>query len=152
MRTSRSLGRAHKGLPTAPVSSVLPSLWLIADRVAASPAPQASKHVSAAGRSPRCEALQVDAYDVELELTGGPGHFVSRTVMRFSCRYEGASSFADLRANDVRRAVLNGSRIEVGEAWAEGRLALVRALERRPLKSRRASFTPATRAASSDRR
>jgi aminopeptidase N len=74
---------------------------------------------------PRCEALQVDSYDVELELTGDPGHFVSRTVVRFSCRYEGASTFADLLANDVRRAVLNGSKIEVDQAWAEGRLALV---------------------------
>ncbi|HTT89998.1 MAG TPA: hypothetical protein VMF65_10635 [Acidimicrobiales bacterium] len=64
------------------------------------------------GEVPRRAALHVDAYHVALDMSAGLGHFSSRTVVRFSCRPEGASTFADLRACEVRRAVLNGAEVK----------------------------------------
>ncbi|EID53025.1 aminopeptidase N [Saccharomonospora xinjiangensis] len=66
----------------------------------------------------RAGLLEVDTYDIELDLTdgrGGPGEgvFSSRTTVRFSCVRPGESSWVDIVAEGVREAVLNGRRLDV---------------------------------------
>ena len=61
----------------------------------------------------RAGLLDVDTYEVDLDLTdgaGGPGAgtFRSRTVVRFSCSRPGAETFIDLRSARIRSATLNG--------------------------------------------
>jgi len=61
----------------------------------------------------RAELLDVTAYEVELDLTDGGGKpggrtFRSRTTVRFRARRVGAGTFADLIADGIREATLNG--------------------------------------------
>ena len=52
---------------------------------------------------------------VRLDLTAGaakPDHFLSTTVVRFSCREPGAATFIDLVADEIRSITLNGVAIE----------------------------------------
>nr|WP_218123614.1 aminopeptidase N [Quadrisphaera sp. DSM 44207] len=55
----------------------------------------------------RAELLRVDAYEVELDLTGDGATFRSQTVVRFAAD-PGASTFIDLVAPAVHEVVLNG--------------------------------------------
>lgn len=74
----------------------------------------------------RAGLLNVDAYDIELDLTdgrGGPGEgtFTSTTRIRFSATRPGAQSWVDLVAHSVRSATLNGHALDVaGYAEDEG--------------------------------
>ena len=66
----------------------------------------------------RAELLDVDSYDVVLDLTdgsGGPGAetFDSVTTVRFTCRESGASAWVDIVAAGVRSATLNGADLDV---------------------------------------
>src|SRR5437870_6413891 len=66
----------------------------------------------------RAELLDVTAYEVELDLTNGgdkPGErtFRTRTTVRFRASRSGAGTFADLVADRVREATLNGESIDV---------------------------------------
>ncbi|MBB1031230.1 aminopeptidase N, partial [Dietzia sp. SLG310A2-38A2] len=68
----------------------------------------------------RAELLDVDTYEVDLDLTdgsGGPGSgtFRSRTVVRFACSRPGADTFIDLRSARIRSVTLNGQDLETGE-------------------------------------
>jgi aminopeptidase N len=72
----------------------------------------------------RARLLQVDDYDVALDLNRGPDVFGSTSVIRFSCTQPGASTYADLVAETVQEIVLNGVSIDPDGAWADGRIAL----------------------------
>ncbi|MEC3978449.1 aminopeptidase N [Amycolatopsis sp. H20-H5] len=66
----------------------------------------------------RADLLEVESYDIELDLTdgrGGPGEktFPSKTTIRFSSDSAGASSWIDLIAESVRSATLNGAALDV---------------------------------------
>uniref|UniRef100_UPI001891B44B aminopeptidase N n=1 Tax=Dietzia sp. SYD-A1 TaxID=2780141 RepID=UPI001891B44B len=68
----------------------------------------------------RAELIDVDTYEVDLDLTdgsGGPGSgmFRSRTVVRFTCSRPGAETFIDLRSARIRSVTLNGLTLENGE-------------------------------------
>ena len=67
--------------------------------------------------------VSTDSYAVELDLTTGPDVFRSRTVVRFTAT-EGASTFIDLIARDVREITLNGVAIDPAAAFADSRIAL----------------------------
>src|SRR5215472_14233341 len=82
----------------------------------------------------RSRLLQVDEYDITLDLTGGAELFGSETVIRFRCRQPGASTYADLIAPSVREITLNGARIDPAEACSEGRIALSGLAERNELR------------------
>ena len=71
----------------------------------------------------RSRLLQVDEYDVALDLTRGGEVFGSVSVIRFRCAEPGASTYVDLIAAGVREIVLNGVPVDVG-AYADGRIAL----------------------------
>ncbi|MET3859476.1 aminopeptidase N [Dietzia sp. 2505] len=67
----------------------------------------------------RAELLDVDTYEVDLDLTDGSGApgsgtFRSRTVVRFSCSRPGAETFIDLRSARIRSVTLNGRDLETG--------------------------------------
>ena len=72
----------------------------------------------------RARLLRVDAYDVELDLTGGERTFRSRTLIRFDCSEPGAASYADLVAETVHEITLNGEPVDPVAAWADGRITL----------------------------
>jgi len=72
----------------------------------------------------RARLLRVRSYDIELDLTGGPGVFRSVSVIRFDCAEPGASSYADLIAEAVHEITLNGVAIDPAAVWADGRIAL----------------------------
>ena len=61
----------------------------------------------------RSRLLQVDDYDVALDLTRGGEVFGSVSVIRFRCAEPGASTYVDLIAKEVREIVLNGQPVEV---------------------------------------
>jgi aminopeptidase N len=72
----------------------------------------------------RSKLLQVDDYDVALDLTRGGEVFGSVSVIRFRCAEPGASTYVDLIAKDVHEIVLNGKPVDPAGAYAEGRIAL----------------------------
>jgi len=72
----------------------------------------------------RSRLLQVDEYDVALDLTRGGELFGSVSVIRFRCAEPGASSYVDLIAKDVHEIVLNGVPVDPAGACSEGRIAL----------------------------
>ncbi len=66
----------------------------------------------------RAELLEVESYDIALDLTdgnGGPGErsFDSKTTIRFAATKPGASTFVDIVAGSVRSATLNGTALDV---------------------------------------
>ncbi|MEZ3161341.1 aminopeptidase N [Microbacterium sp. BWT-B31] len=67
--------------------------------------------------------VDTQSYDVSLDLTRGAEVFGSRTVVRFTAT-EGASTFIDLIAREVREITLNGRSIDPQAAFADSRIAL----------------------------
>jgi aminopeptidase N len=66
----------------------------------------------------RAGLLDVESYDIALDLTdgsGGPGEktFDSRTTIRFASAREGERSWVDLVAAEVHSATLNGTELDV---------------------------------------
>ena len=74
--------------------------------------------------SERARLLNVDSYDVDLDLTRGDKIFGSTSVINFSCAETGAATFVDLIAETVLEITLNGTSIDPAVAWANGRIAL----------------------------
>ncbi|MBG6140300.1 aminopeptidase N [Longispora fulva] len=72
----------------------------------------------------RGDLLRVDAYDVQLDLTQGPEIFTSTTVITFSAREPGASTFADLEAPRVHEIILNGRSLDVATHFVDSRVLL----------------------------
>ena len=70
----------------------------------------------------RARAIEVESYDVFLDLTAEP--VLSRTEVRFRWRGPDASTFAELRAPGVRGVTLDGASLPPPE---DGRLPLARA-------------------------
>ncbi|WP_019809449.1 aminopeptidase N [Saccharomonospora halophila] len=66
----------------------------------------------------RADLLEVESYDVELDLTDGRGRpgertFDSTTTIRFAATRPGEKSWVDVVAESVRSAVLNGRELDV---------------------------------------
>ncbi|WP_030020979.1 aminopeptidase N [Streptomyces monomycini] len=55
----------------------------------------------------RARLLDVHRYAIDLDLTHGPDHFVSRTAVRFSARTPG-DTFIDVAPHELRSATLDG--------------------------------------------
>jgi aminopeptidase N len=60
----------------------------------------------------RARLVDVRHYTIDLDLTGDAAGFDSTTVIRFSSRQPGASTFVEIRAAELRRAVLNGRELD----------------------------------------
>jgi aminopeptidase N len=72
----------------------------------------------------RAWLLRADSYEIALDLTRGAEVFGSTSVIRFSCRRPGASTYVDLIAEKVREITLNGTVIDPAGAFAGGRIML----------------------------
>ncbi|MFJ3905700.1 aminopeptidase N [Streptomyces sp. NPDC090025] len=74
----------------------------------------------------RAKLLSVDAYEVELDLTGAQegGTYRSVTTVRFDSAEAGAGTFIDLVAPAVHEAVLNGHALDVAAVFRDSRIAL----------------------------
>jgi aminopeptidase N len=74
----------------------------------------------------RARLLNVDAYAIELDLSGAQegGTFRSVTTVRFDAAEEGASTFIDLVAPTLDEVVLNGRPLDTAEVFADSRIAL----------------------------
>src|ERR1700728_3008371 len=72
----------------------------------------------------RARLLHVHDYQIELDLSPAGPVFGSTSVITFDCTEAGASTFADLIAQQVREITLNGAALDPGEVWADGRIAL----------------------------
>ena len=66
--------------------------------------------------------VDTQSYDIALDLTRGAEVFGSRTVVRFGAT-EGASTFIDLIARDVREITLNGTPVDAS-AFGDSRIVL----------------------------
>ncbi|OEV02766.1 aminopeptidase N [Streptomyces oceani] len=73
----------------------------------------------------RARLLTVDAYEIELDLTGAQegGTFRSETLVRFDAT-EATDSFIDLVAPEVHEVVLNGEELAPDTVFADSRIAL----------------------------
>jgi aminopeptidase N len=71
----------------------------------------------------RSSLLEVESYDLAVDLTCGTERFSSRAEVRFRCRQPGSATFADIEAAGVTRAVLNGVGLDT-RAYRPGRLEL----------------------------
>ena len=71
----------------------------------------------------RSRLLRVESYDVDLDLTRGDHVFGSRVTVRFTSTEPGAATFAELRAERVVSAMLNGRALEPS-AYDGTRIAL----------------------------
>ncbi|MGW0857547.1 aminopeptidase N [Streptomyces sp. NPDC002690] len=74
----------------------------------------------------RARLLTVDAYEVELDLSGAQegGSFRSVTTVRFDSAEAGAETFIDLIAPAVHDVVLNGTPLDVAAVFRDARIAL----------------------------
>nr|WP_221286419.1 aminopeptidase N [Cellulomonas hominis] len=72
----------------------------------------------------RAALVDVQSYDVTLDLTTGPATFGSTTTVRFTSREAGASTFLDLIAPSVHRVVLNGVELDPSDVVADSRIRL----------------------------
>jgi aminopeptidase N len=72
----------------------------------------------------RTALIDVDSYDIFLDLAGDPGSFRTQTEIRFRCHQPGAASFANLRASTVSLLRLNGRDIDPATVLTGGLLKL----------------------------
>ncbi|MEU1090008.1 aminopeptidase N [Streptomyces sp. NPDC005576] len=74
----------------------------------------------------RARLLTVDAYEVELDLSGAQegGSFRSVTTVRFDSAEAGAETFIDLIAPAVHDVVLNGTSLDVAAVFRDARITL----------------------------
>ncbi|GAA1136089.1 MULTISPECIES: aminopeptidase N [Streptomyces violaceusniger group] len=74
----------------------------------------------------RARLLTVDAYEIELDLSGAQegGTYRSVTTVRFDAAEAGAESFIDLVAPTVHEVVLNGDALDPDEVFKDSRIAL----------------------------
>src|SRR6478672_2987065 len=82
----------------------------------------------------RAGLLDVESYTVDLDLTVSDKVFRSTTVIRFTCREAGATTFADLVQGDIREITLNGETLDPFEAYADSRITLTGLQESNELK------------------
>ncbi len=87
----------------------------------------------------RAALLEVDAYDISLDLTdgnggSGAGTFRSLTTVTFHCRQPGETSFIDLIAASVASATLNGVALDTSTHEQNRRVTLPNLAERNVLE------------------
>ncbi|KPC58974.1 aminopeptidase N [Streptomyces chattanoogensis] len=74
----------------------------------------------------RARLLSVDAYEIDLDLSGAQdgGTYRSVTTVRFDAAEAGAETFIDLVAPAVHEVVLNGEALDAAEVFKDSRIAL----------------------------
>jgi aminopeptidase N len=82
----------------------------------------------------RATLVRAESYDLALDLARGDEHFVSTSVIRFSCARPGAGTHAELLADKVREITLNGRPLDPEQVCTAGRLALAGLAESNELR------------------
>jgi len=72
----------------------------------------------------RAALLNVESYQVELDLTQPGDHFRTTTTVQFSCRTPGSTTWLDLIAPAVHSVQLNGTELQVSEVVHGARIQL----------------------------
>ncbi len=72
----------------------------------------------------RAALVQVESYEVGLDLTRGAQVFGSQVLIRFGCAQPGAATYLDLIAEQMHEIVLNGERLDPARVVSAGRIAL----------------------------
>ncbi|MGH8775848.1 MAG: aminopeptidase N [Jiangellaceae bacterium] len=72
----------------------------------------------------RAALIEVESYDIDLDLTAGDKTFPSTTTVRFRCAKKGASTWLDLFAPDVGEVVLNGTALDALAVYDGSRIRL----------------------------
>ncbi|HSK26357.1 MAG TPA: aminopeptidase N [Jiangellales bacterium] len=72
----------------------------------------------------RARLLDVESYEVELDLTADGPTFPSTTTVRFRCAEPGAGTWLDLLAPSVSEVVLNGRPLDAGAVFDGSRIRL----------------------------
>ncbi|WP_404447809.1 aminopeptidase N [Microbacterium marinum] len=71
----------------------------------------------------RRAVVDTQSYEIALDLTAGDEVFTSRSTVRFTAT-DGASTFIDLIARDVREITLNGRTLDPATVFSDSRIAL----------------------------
>ena len=72
----------------------------------------------------RAELVEVESYEVDLDVTSDGPTFTSTTTVRFRCREPGAETWLDLVTPSVSEVVLNGTPLDVGAVVDGARVRL----------------------------
>ena len=72
----------------------------------------------------RARLLEVESYEIDLDLTQGDVSFPSTTTIRFGCTEPGAATFVDLVAESVSLVELNGRRLDPATVFDGARISL----------------------------
>ena len=72
----------------------------------------------------RAALVEVDSYEIELDLTAGDKTFASTTTVRFRSAKKGASTWLDLVAPAVGEVVLNGTSLDALDVFDGSRIRL----------------------------
>ncbi|MFZ1285584.1 MAG: aminopeptidase N [Candidatus Phosphoribacter sp.] len=72
----------------------------------------------------RAALLDVERYDVVLDLTTGPNTFSTTTTVHFAARTPGAETWIDFVGDSVQAVTLNGLSLDPAAVFADSRIAL----------------------------
>ncbi|MGB5950985.1 MAG: aminopeptidase N [Ornithinimicrobium sp.] len=72
----------------------------------------------------RSQLIEVQAYDITLDLTTGPQTFGTTTRVTFDCVHPGSDTFIDLIAESVQSIEVNGHSLVIDEVFADSRIQL----------------------------
>ncbi|MBX6357303.1 MAG: aminopeptidase N [Micromonosporaceae bacterium] len=91
-----------------------------------------ARNLTQAEAAERARLLEIDGYDIVLDLTDGAGRpgegtFRSTTTIRFRCAQPGASTFIEVAAESIRSATLDGQPVDTTD-WAADRGLTLRGL------------------------
>lgn len=84
----------------------------------------ASENLTRAEAAERSTLIEVDGYDVDLDLTTGPDTFTSITTVVFTCHEPGADTWIDLIAPEVESITLNGRALDPAAHFDGARIQL----------------------------
>ena len=84
----------------------------------------ASENITRAEATERSALVQVQAYEVVLDVTSDGPTFSTVTTVTFTCRQPGASTWIDLIAPTVHSVVLNGTALDVSAVVDGPRISL----------------------------
>ncbi|MGL5867335.1 MAG: aminopeptidase N [Dermatophilaceae bacterium] len=72
----------------------------------------------------RAALVEVDSYDVELDVTTGSETFRTRSTIRFTCSEPGAETFLDFVGASIDELTVNGTPLDPAHHWADSRVRL----------------------------
>jgi aminopeptidase N len=72
----------------------------------------------------RADLIEVDSYEIELDLTAGEKTFGSTTTVHFRCAQEGADTWLDFIAPTISELILNGTSLDPVSVYDGSRIQL----------------------------